>query len=186
MIRPMLDDLVLPQVQEITTLDRRALTEHKPPGMAGSLLQNLGRRPLRVVLWGIALGPDAQAFAQKLDDKFRAATPVPFTADIVADARLDLVVIEDLRLKELAGIPLRVSYVLTLSEFIKPVTPATATANTAIPGGIDPAIADDALKRVQDIAGGIAAAQTLATGLERFIPQFAALLTKLQTAAPKP
>ena len=149
--------------------------------MAGSLVQNLGRRPLRVVLWGVALGPDAQAFAQKLDDKFRAAKPVPFTADIVADARLDLVLIEDLRLKELAGTPLRVSYVLTLCEFIKPVAPAAA--KVAVDAGVDLDIAGDALKRVGDIAGDIAAAQALATGLERFIPQFTNLLAKLQAAA---
>jgi hypothetical protein len=178
-IRPMLDDLALPQVQEITTLDRRAISEQKPPGMSGSLVQNLGRHPLRVTLWGVAVGPDAQSFAQKLDDKFRAAKPVPFTADIVVDAKLDQVMIEDLRLTELAGKPLRVSYVLTLSEFIKPVAPAAASP-------VDPGIAGDALKRVQDIASGIAAAQALTTGLERFIPQFTALLTKLQAAAPKP
>lgn len=176
MIRPMLDDLALPQVQEVTTLDRRAISEQKPPGMSGSLVQNLGRRPLRVMLWGVAIGPDAQAFAQKLDDKFRAAKPVPFTADIVADAKLDQVMIEDLRLGELAGKPLRVSYVLTLCEFIKPVAPTAALP-------LDPGIAGDALKRVQDIANGIAAVQALSTGLERFIPQFTALLTKLQAAA---
>jgi hypothetical protein len=178
MINPMLDDLALPQVQEITTLDRRALSEHKPPGMAGSLMQNLGRHPLRVVLWGVATGPDSQAFAQKLDDKFRAGKAVPFAADIVTDARLDLVLIEDLRLKELAGSPLRVSYVLTLCEFIKPVPPIAAATT-----GLDPGIADDALKRLGDIANGIAAAQALTTGLERFLPQFASLLSKLQAAA---
>ena len=55
----MLDDLELPLVQELTTYDRRTLSELKPPGMSGSLLQNLGRRPLRIVLWGVATDPDA-------------------------------------------------------------------------------------------------------------------------------
>ena len=177
MSRPVLDDLELPLVQEITTLDRRVLSEHKPPGMSGSLVQNLGRRPMRVVVAGIAAGPDSLATAQKLDDKFRAAKPVPFTGDIVADARLDLVLIEDLRLQELAGVPLRISYTLTLREFIKPVDPAPVA-------GIDGNIAGDALDRIQAIGNGIAAAQALATGLERFVPQFSDLLTRLH-AVPK-
>jgi hypothetical protein len=113
---------------------------------------------------------------EKLDDKFRAAKPVPFVGDIVADARLDLVMIEDLRLQELAGKPERFSYVLTLREFIKPVDPAPAPA-------LDLQIAEDALDRVNSIVDGIAAAQAFATGLERFVPQFTDLLTRLQAAS---
>jgi hypothetical protein len=176
MVAPVLDRLALPLVQEITTHDRRVLSEHKPPGMSGSLLQNLGRRPLRVVLWGVATGPNALATVQQLDEMFRAAKPVPFVEDIVTDAHLDLVLIEDLRLQELAGKPLRFSYVLTLREFIKPVDPAPAT-------GLDPSILGDALDRVKGIVDGIAAAQALATGLARFVPQFTDLLARLQAAA---
>ncbi len=178
MAQPVLDDLELPLVQEITTQDHRALSEHKPPGMAGSLVQNLGRRPLRVTVHGVATGPDSLATAQKLDDKFRAGKPVPFVADIVTDARLDLVLIEDLRLQELAGKPERFAYALTLREFIKPVDPAPAV-------GIDTDVLGDALDRLAGVVDGIAAAQALASGLERFVPQFTSLLARLQ-AAPKP
>src|SRR5262249_30578253 len=116
-MRPMLDNLELPQVQEISAYERRTLAEHKPPGMAGNLLQNLGRRPTRLVLWGVATGPDALSFIQKLEDKFRAAKPVPFTADIVKDAEIEKMLIDDLKLQELAGKPARFAYVLTLREF---------------------------------------------------------------------
>ena len=175
----MLDDLELPLVQELTSYDRRMLSEHKPPGMAGSLLQNLGRRPLRVVLWGVATGPGAQATIQQLDGKFRAAKPVPFTGDIVADAHLDLVLIEDLRLQELAGKPQRYSYILTLREYIKPVDPGPQTA-----AGIDSDILGDALDRVNSIADGIALVQNFATGLEKFVAQFSDLLGQMQSAKP--
>jgi len=180
MAHPMLDDIELPLVQEITTQDQRVLSEHKPPGMAGGLIQNMGRRLLRVVVSGVATGPDALATAEKLDAKFKAATPVPFTADIVADANLDLVLIEDLRLQELAGMPLRVSYVITLREFIKPVAPAPAPGAAT---GLDSNILGDALDRLQGITDNIAAAQALMTGLERFLPQFSDLLAQLQAAA---
>jgi hypothetical protein len=173
MISPMLDNIELPLVREIATHDRRSLSELKPPGMAGSVVQNLGRRPLRVVVSGFATGPDALKTVQTLDDKFRDAKPMPFVGDIVADANLDLVMIEDLRLEELAGKPERFSYVLTLREFIKPVDPAPDT-------GLDLEIATDALARVNDLVNGIAGAQALATGLERFVPIFTDLLARLQ------
>jgi hypothetical protein len=174
MISPMLDDIELPLVREIATHDRRSLSELKPPGMTGSVVQNLGRQPLRVVVSGFATGPDALKTVQTLDDKFRAAKPVPFVGDIVADANLDLVLIEDLRLEELAGKPERFGYVLTLREFIKPVDPAPDT-------GLDLQIATDALDRVNDLVDGLAGAQALATGLERFVPIFTDLLARLQS-----
>lgn len=172
----MLDKLELPLVQEIVTNDRRALVEHKPPGMSGSLLQNLGRRPLRVTVRGVATGPTALTTVQSLDDTFRAAKPVPFTADIVADARLDLVLIEDLRIEDLAGRPQRFAYSLLLREFIKPVDPAPA-------GGIDTSILDDAASRLGDVLAAATTLQGLATGLEKFVPQFTVLLARLQQAA---
>jgi len=67
----------------------------------------------------VAAGPEALTFTQKLDNKFRSAKPVPFTADIVTDAEIDLMLIDDLKLQELAGKPERFAYVLTLREFIK-------------------------------------------------------------------
>jgi hypothetical protein len=175
MAQPLLDDLALPLVQEVTTEDQRVLAELKPPGMSGSLLQNLGRRPLRVVVSGVAVGPDALATMQKLDDKFRAAKPVPFAGDIVADAKLQSVLIENLQLRDLAGKPQRLAYVLTLREFIAPVDPAPA----ATP---DAEIAADALDRLGSAIDGLAALPQLSTGLERFVPQFAALLARLQSA----
>ncbi len=167
-MRPMLDDLELPQVQEVATYDRRALAEHKPPGMAGSLLQNLGRRPARVVLWGVATGPDARGFAENLDGKFRAAKPVPFTADIVADAKIDQVLIDDLRLQELAGKPERFAYALTLREYIKPLEPEDTSP-------VDAASLADAQKLVNNLTTGL----EILKQLSDIIARLAALSQKL-------
>lgn len=175
----MLDDLELPLVQELTTYDRRTLSELKPPGMSGSLLQNLGRRPLRVVVWGVATDPGALTTVEQLDGKFRAAKPVPFTGDIVADAHLDVVLIEDLRLQELAGKPQRYSYVLTLREYIKPIDPGPESETS-----IDGDILGDALGRVNSIADGIGLIENLATGLEPFVSKFSDLLGQMQAAKP--
>jgi hypothetical protein len=172
-MRPMLDDIELPQVQEIAALERRVLAEHKPPGMAGSLLQNLGRRPTRLTLWGVATGPEALEFIQKLDDKFRAATPVPFIADIVKDAEIEQMLIEDLKLQDLAGKPERFAYVLTLREFIEPVEPEEATL-------LDGSILDEAQNLMDGLVDGLDIGLDFATGLERFVPQFSDLLSRLQ------
>jgi hypothetical protein len=174
-MQPMLDDLALPQVQAITTYDRRSLAEHKPPGMQGSLLQNLGRRPTRLLLWGVVIGPASNDFAAKLDKKFRDAKPVPFTSDIVVDAKIDQVLIDDLRLEQLAGRPERFGYILVLREFIKPVAPEDASALNA-------GILGDAQNLLDGIVGGLAIAQAFATGLEKFVPVFGGFLGRLQQA----
>ena len=174
-MRPMLDDIELPQVQEIGTYDRRVLAEHKPPGMSGSLLQNLGRRPARIVLWGVATGPDALQFTEKLDEKLRDGKAVSFTADIVAESKIDKVVIEDLRLQELAGKPERFAWVLTLREFIKPIEPADANI-------LNTDILNDAAKLMDGIVQGLDAARAFVTGLEPFIEKLGGFLTRLQQA----
>jgi hypothetical protein len=172
-MQPMLDDLELPQVQEITTLDHRMLAEQKPPAMSGSLLQNLGRRPLRVELMGVATGPEALRFVEKLDEKFRAGTAFLFTGDIVADAQIEKVVIDDLRVQEEAGKPQRYQYALTLREFIEPVEPEDASA-------LDTSIAEEALDIMDGLVDGLDLAQFFSTGLERFVAPLGELLGRLQ------
>lgn len=159
-MRPMLDDLELPQVQEIATHDRRVLAEHKPPGMAGSLLQNMGRQPARLVLWGVATGPEVLEFVEELDDKFRAGEPVPFIADIVADAEIEEMVIDDLQWQELAGKPQRFAYVLTLREYIEPVEPEDTSF-------LDTEILDDALDIMDALTTGLEIVEQLSTFINR-------------------
>ena len=172
-MRPMLDDLELPQVQRLRTHDHRAIAEMRAPGMSGSLLQNLGRRPTRIMLGGVATGPGALVFVEKIEGKFRARKPVPFTADIVADAEIAQVLIDDLRLLDVAGTPQRFAYALVLREFIEPLEPETT-------GGLDAGILGDAQSLLDDIVGGLDIGQAFATGLEKFVGQMGGFLTRLQ------
>ncbi len=169
----MLDKLELLQVQEIATIERRVLAEHKPSGMAGSLLQNLGRRPTRLTLWGVASGSEAQNFVEELDKKFRDKKPLPFTADIVADAEIQEMLIEDLHVKDLAGKPERFAYGLTLREFIKPVEPDDAS-------GLDTDILDDATNLIDDMVPALNIGLDFATGLGKFVAPLGDLLGRLQ------
>jgi len=159
-VRPMLDDLELPQVQEIAIYERRVLSERKPPGMDGSLLQNLGRRPVRLVLWGVATGPESLEFVQDLDAKYRAGEPIPFSTDIVADAEIEEVVIDDLQWQDLAGKPARAAYVLTLREYIEPVEPEDASV-------LDDDILGDALGIMDTLAAGLEAVEQLSAFVKR-------------------
>lgn len=172
-MRPMIDDLELPQVQEIRTFDLRALSEHKPPGMAGSLLQNLGRRPTMLLLWGVASGPEARGFLASLEDKFRAALPVPFTADIVQEAGLDKVRIADLKLDELAGKPERFTYVLTLREHLEPAEPEDTSP-------VDEDLLGDAAGLIDGLVDGLGFGLDFLTGLEQFVAPLSDLLTRVQ------
>lgn len=172
-MRPMLDDLELPQVQEMTTYERRMLAEHKPPGMEGSLLQNMGRKPLRLALWGVAGGEEARGFVENLDGKFRAGRPVPFTADIVSDADLDQVIIEDLKIQELAGKPNRYAYGLVLREYIEPAEPEDTSL-------VDEAVLGEARGLMDGLIDGLDVGLDFFSGLERFVEPLGNFLTRIR------
>lgn len=169
----MIDDLELPLVQEIATHDRRSLAEHKPPGMEGSLLQNLGRRPERLTLWGIAAGDDAQGTIEKLDEKFKAGGPFAFTADISSDSEIEKVVIDDFQVQEIAGKPQRFAFTLALREFIEPVEPEDLSA-------LDSGILDEAGDLIGDLLDGLDIGIEFASALERFAGSMSDLLGRLQ------
>lgn len=172
-MRPMIDDLELPQVQQIETNDLRRLAEHRAPAQDGSLLQDLGRRSTRIALYGVATGPESLDFVGKLDDKFRAGDPLPFAADIVADAEIQQVIIDDLRFEEIAGRPERYAYLLTLREHQEPVAPAVTP-------GLDASILDEATQLVDELADGLAALPGLVTGLEPFAGTLGDFLSRLR------
>jgi len=171
-MKPMLDTLELPHVQEIGTRDRRALAEHRAPGMDGSYLQNLGRAPARITLWGVAAGPEALDFVETLDGLFQRGEPVPFVADIVADAEIQEVLIEDFKSQEVAGRPDRFAYLVTLNEHIEPTEPEDASL-------LDEDILDDATGLIDDLVEGLDLGLGLATGLERFVDPLTSLLGRL-------
>jgi hypothetical protein len=169
----MLDDLELPLVQELSTFDRRMLAEHKPPGMDGSVLQNLGRRPACILLWGVAGGDSARGFLEKLDQKFKRGQPVPFAADIVSDSNIENVLIDNVRFQELSGKPDRFGYVVTLRQHQVPVEPEDVSS-------VDTGLLDDAINQISGLVEGLDAALAFADGIQRFIPQLGELLSRLE------
>jgi outer membrane protein OmpA-like peptidoglycan-associated protein len=122
-VKPMLDDLELQQVQRVDVEEDQVLKRHAIPSLEGDFLQDLGRRVTRISLTGVATGEKAAEGLKGLREKFQAAEPISFVADIATATRVDKVLIEELEVRELAGKPERFAYALTLREFQPP--PAT-------------------------------------------------------------
>ncbi len=120
MARPMLDDVELQQVQKIEVDEDQVLIQHGVPALEGDFLQRLNRRATQVTLTGVLTGPEVGEGLKTLREKFRAAEPVPFVADMTTATQVDQVLIEEMGVRELAGKPERFEYALTLREFIVP------------------------------------------------------------------
>ena len=123
MARPMLDDVELEHVQKIEVDGDQVLIQHGVPALEGDFLQGLGRRATQITLTGVLTGPEAGEGLNTLRDKFRAAEPISFVADITTATRVDQVLIEEMGVRELAGRPERFEYAFTLREFIPPPEP---------------------------------------------------------------
>jgi hypothetical protein len=123
MARPLLGDVELQQVQKIETEEDQVFTQHSIPALEGDFFQGLGRRATWVKLTGVLTGAEVQEGLKTLRDKFRAAEPVDFVADITTATKVNQVIIEEMGVRELAGKPSRFEYALTLREFISPPRP---------------------------------------------------------------
>lgn len=124
-ITPMLAEIELRTIQDISTNEDRVLAEHKIPGMDGSVFQNLGRKPTKVALLGILYGEKAKEDLEKLRTKFKTGEPVSFVADITAATDVSQVLIEDLKVNEVAGKPDHFRYSVVLQECPPPPPPVT-------------------------------------------------------------
>lgn len=118
MARPMLGDVELQLVQRLETDEDQVLTRHEIPALEGDFFQQQNRRATRLTLTGVLTGPAAGEGLKTLRDKFRAAAPVDFVADISTATRVDQVLIEEMGVRELAGKPERFEYAFTLREYI--------------------------------------------------------------------
>ncbi|HAJ61381.1 MAG TPA: hypothetical protein DCP31_20750 [Cyanobacteria bacterium UBA8543] len=150
MAQPMLGDVELQLVQKIDTSDQQVRTQHSVPSLEGDFLQGIGRRASRVTLTGVITGEEAKTGLKTLRDKFRAAEPVSFVADIATATKVDQVIIAQMGVRELAGLPERFEYSIHLVEFVPP--PATQAVTEQPPiQAVDEAVAADAAE-VQETA----------------------------------
>ncbi|MFH1860609.1 MAG: hypothetical protein ABH870_06320 [bacterium] len=120
-IKPIIDKWEIRGIQHISTAENRALVEHRIPGLAGSMLQDMGEFPTSITIYGTLHGDEVRdKFLEELRKKFVAGEPIPFMADIIAETDVKEVVIKNLVFAEAASNPDTICYQISLQEFTPP------------------------------------------------------------------
>jgi hypothetical protein len=137
LIHPMIAAWEPPRIERIATRESRRLAVLPIAGLAGDLHQDLGRGALAVEISGSLSGDEARDdFLSAVRAKFKAGEPVDFVADIAKDSELERVLIEELAVEEVAGVPDSFRYRIVLCEYTEPPAPPAG-------GGIDAAFGAD-------------------------------------------
>ncbi|WP_148717124.1 DNA circularization N-terminal domain-containing protein [Chitinolyticbacter meiyuanensis] len=124
-------------VQNLHTEEARTLVEQRVPEQQGSVFQDLGREPVTVVIDGLLFGDEVMSALETLRVAHAKAQPQAFAADIVVGSDLTDVVIEDFRVRQVAGYPDRYRFSLRLREHVEPpqsTSAALAPVNRDIAG----------------------------------------------------
>ncbi len=125
-------------VQDLHTEEARTLVEQRVPEQQGSVFQDLGREPVTIVIDGLLFGDDALSALETLRQAHAKAEPQTFAADLVVGTDLTEVIIEDFRVRQLAGYRDRYRFSLRLREHIEP-----PQASDAALAGVNDGIAAD-------------------------------------------
>lgn len=155
-LTPMVGDYTLPRVTRLETLEQRQLAELEIPGRAGSLFQDLGRGPTRVVIEGSLFGDEpGTEFLTNAREKYLAAEPLTFVSDIATGTELQYVLIERLHVQAAASAPDQVDYSMWLVECPPPPPPPNLL------GGIDTGLLDAAAGMLDSALGALDALAAL-------------------------
>ncbi len=155
-VKPVLGDWEIPRIEALDALENRRFVELTVPGRAGSLYQDLNRRPLRVALSGSLYGDETRnEFLTSLREKFHAGEPVTFVADILTATEVQYVVIETLEVAETGIRPDQMTYRMILRESPPPPPPPDPL------GGIDTGLLDGAGDLLDSVTGALDALEML-------------------------
>lgn len=151
-VRPMLGEWELPSVERVELVESRRLARLGVPGLVGDLHQDLGAHSLTVAISGSLHGDERRSdLLTTLQEAFLAGEPLPFVADIVESSELEDVVIVSFEVVESADRHGDTHYRILLRQYVEPPPP---------PSGI-PALPDDMLAGIEDLAGGLLDAMDL-------------------------
>lgn len=138
-VRPMIGGWEPPMIERIAAVESRRLAVLPVPGLSGDLHQDLGRGALAVQITGSMNGDDARdAFLKEVRTRFLAGDPVDFVADIVAESELEQVLIEELRVEEVAGSADSFRYHVVLREYTEPPEPPSPSMDMDLGVELDP------------------------------------------------
>ncbi len=107
-------------ISNISTSDKRGMVEHEIPGMEGNVFQNLGRSPVSISFDGTFEGESAKSNLETIRSKYKQGIPLPFHSDVSGATDVTKVLIEDLRVEDVAGMTNRYKYSIVLMEYKEP------------------------------------------------------------------
>jgi hypothetical protein len=172
-VRPMIDQWSPPNIERVSAFERRRLAVLPVPGLSGDLHQDMGRAALAIAIVGSLATDDARdQFLKDVREKFLAGEPVDFVADIAKESELERVLIEELRMEEVAGDADMFRYRIVLREYTEPPEPPAP--------GLD--LGADLLGDIADLAASALDALDL-PALLGDVPQVGQILEPLKPAA---
>ncbi|NEO76264.1 DNA circularization N-terminal domain-containing protein [Moorena sp. SIO4G3] len=115
-----LGGIKLNRVHRLVTLEQANLISHRVPGMAGNLVQDLGRDSVFLGISGIFYGSQASKDLEQLRQIYKQRKPVDFIAEIVGRSYFGQVIVERFEVFQLAREPEQFSYTLTIAEYTDP------------------------------------------------------------------
>jgi hypothetical protein len=152
-IKPMLGEFAFTHIEFIGSSETRDLVEHSVPGLEGNYFQDMGSTPNTIVITGTKHGDKARdEFLEGIREIFNAGTPTTFVADINTATDLTDVVIEDLKVAEVAGTTSGFRYMIRLRKYTKPPEPpATGLLDEGILGDAK-SLVDSAMNAIDLLA----------------------------------
>jgi hypothetical protein len=124
LVRPMIGAWEPPRIERVAARESRRLVVLPTVTLSGDLHQDLGRSALAVEISGSLSGDELRdTFLADLREMFLKGEPVDFVADIVKEAELEQVLIEELTFEEVASSADSFRYRIVLREYTEPPEP---------------------------------------------------------------
>ncbi len=153
-----LGPLSLERLTHIAVAEQARLARHAVPGLAGDLVQVLGRPSVQLHIEGVFFGADAAEQLKKLRQLHWDAAPVDFFADAVGEGYFARVVLGGLQVRQSAGGGDEFAYGCDLVEYVEPPEPAVIRNL----GSLDTGLLDEAGAFMDDVQNAVAAVSDLA------------------------
>jgi hypothetical protein len=137
-VRPLIGGWSPPHIERIAAFESRRLAVLPVPGLSGDLHQDMGRGALAIEIVGSLATDDARdQFLKDVREKFLAGEPVDFVADIAKESELERVLVEELRMEEVADDADMFRYRIVLREYTEPPEPPAPGLDLGAELGLD-------------------------------------------------
>lgn len=137
-VRPIIGGWSPPNIERIGSFESRRLAVLPVPGLSGDLHQDMGRGALAIEIVGsLATDDTRDQFLKDVREKFLVGEPVDFVADIAKESELERVLIEELRMEEVADDADMFRYRIVLREYTEPPAPPAPGLDLGAELGLD-------------------------------------------------